>query len=109
MKIQPSHAGRVFLSVVLLSVASSSRALAQSIMDASRVEFSPSADHSTLNEYGTPLVTGYTMTIYAAGGDDPVQIVDLGKPSPDEDGIIRLDLATLLETPLPPGVSYEAL
>lgn len=83
--------------------------MAQSIMDAGRVEFTPSADHSSVDANGTALVSGYTMSIYIAGGATPVQSLNLGKPTPGTDGFIRVDFSALLTSPLAAGVSYEAL
>ena len=100
---------RALLLCFLFLIAGSANGLAQSILDANRVEFNPSADHSTLDANGNALVTGYSMTIYTAGGTTPVQTLDLGKPSPGTDGFIRVDFSTLLTSPLAGGVSYEAL
>lgn len=95
--------------MIWFTAISSASALAQSILDANRVEFNPSVDHATLDANGSPIVTGYTMTIYTAGGTTAVQTLNLGKPSPGADGFIRLDFSTLLASPLAGGVSYEAL
>jgi len=109
MLLRFSTAHRVLFVSTLFAVLGSAPVLAQSIMDASTVEFNPSADHSTLDSNGNALVTGYTMTIYSAGGTTVVRTVNLGKPSPGADGFIRLDFSTLLTTPLATGISYEAL
>ena len=82
---------------------------AQSIFDAQRVEFTPSANNNTLGADGTPLVSNYTLTIYVAGGSTPFATADLGKPAPDSDGMMRVDFSTLVSTPLQLGVSYEAV
>ncbi len=55
-----------------------------------------------------PLLSRYSMAIYPAGGATPLETVDLGKPSPDPDGFIRVNFAVLLTIPLTPGQSYEA-
>ncbi len=109
MLFRTSTVARVLLLVMVCSFVSAANVLAQSITDANRVEFNPSPDHSTLDANGNPIVTGYSMTIYTAGGTTPVQTLNLGKPSPGTDGFIRLDFSTLLTSPLATGVSYEAL
>jgi hypothetical protein len=95
--------------VLAACLASASAAAAQTITDARRVEFSPSTDHSVVDANGTQLLTGYSLKIFAAGGTSPLQTVDLGKPAPGTDGLIRLDFVALLPTALTPGVLYESL
>lgn len=109
MMISTSTIRRVVALMLLIPAIGAMNARAQSITDANRVEFNPSADHSTLDANGNAIVTGYTMTIYTAGGTTAVRTLDLGKPSPGTDGFIRLDFSTLLSSPLTAGVSYEAL
>jgi len=84
-------------------------AAAQSIVDAQRVEFTPSPDNSALDGNGAAIVTGYTMEIFLAGDTVVQQTVNLGKPALDTDGMIRLNYVSLLATPLTPGVVYEAV
>jgi hypothetical protein len=91
---------------LLLAAAGTVRA--QSILDADRVEFLPSADDGVVDASGVPLVQSYSMDIFLAGGQTPVETVDLGKPQPDSDGYIRVNFVNLLSTPLSTGVSYEA-
>src|SRR5689334_19811161 len=95
------------LACVFLTIAfSASTALAQSITDPQRVEFTPSADHNAVDSSGTPLVQSYTLQIYISGGA-LTQTVGLGKPAPDPDGYIRVNFVSLLTTPLTGGVTYE--
>ena len=83
---------------------------AQSITDARRVEFTPSADHNAVDQAtGQPLVTKYTVDVYVAGGATVVSNADLGKPTPQTDGMIRVDFVALLTTALTPGVVYESI
>ena len=71
---------------------------AQSITDARRVEFTPSADHNAVDPTsGVALVTKYTLDVYVAGGATPVSNADLGKPAPQSDGMHRDDCANVLE------------
>jgi Putative binding domain, N-terminal len=80
---------------------------AQTIVDATRVEFTPSADHNSVETDGTPIVSTYSLRLFVAGGVTPVETVDLGKPAPDPDGFIRVDFVALLVTPPTPGILYE--
>jgi hypothetical protein len=95
--------------VLLLIACGTVSATAQSIVDARRIEFTPSPDHSVLDANGVALVTNYSLQVFVAGGTTAAQTVSLGKPAPDPDGMIRLDFVALLPTPLTPGVVYEAL
>src|SRR5262245_53219399 len=100
---------RVLITVAVL-LALAPAASAQSITDARRVEFTPSADHNATDpSSGVALLTNYAMDVYVAGGSTVVSSADLGKPAPGTDGMIRLDFVALLTTPLTPGVVYEAI
>ena len=102
---------KVSLGVVLLAIvlAAAAPVNAQSIVDAGRVEFTPSADHNVIDsESGAARVQSYSLDIFVAGGASPVRTVSLGKPAPESDGMIRLSFLPLLSTPLTPGVIYEA-
>jgi hypothetical protein len=83
---------------------------AQSITDAGRVEFTPSPDHSAVDQTsGLALVNTYTLDVFIAGGTVSQQMANLGKPALDTDGMIRVDFVSLLTTALVPGVIYEAV
>jgi hypothetical protein len=83
---------------------------AQTITDARRVEFTPSADHSAVDpSTGVQLVTNYTLDVYVAGDTTSLQTANLGKPIPDADGMIRVDFVALLSTALTPGTIYETV
>ncbi len=82
---------------------------AQSIIDARRVEFIPSAEHALLDASGAPLLQRYTLGVFVVGAALPLATADLGKPDPDTDGLIRLDFVSRLSAPLLPGVTYEAV
>lgn len=84
-------------------------ARAQSILDARRVEFTPSADHAVVDASGAAVVESYKLDVLISGAAVLVQSVYIGKPSPDPDGMIRLDFVSLLASPLTAGVSYEAV
>ena len=53
------------------------------------------------------MVTRYEFLLYALGSSTPLRTVDLGKPTPDAAGTIRIALNTIL-IPMPAGgVEYE--
>lgn len=104
-----AHCVRCGSITILLALSLASNVSAQSIIDARRVEFTPSADHSTVDASGVALVDRYSLDVFVAGGTTPVQTADLGKPAADADGMIRVDFVALLPSPLTAGVVYEAL
>lgn len=106
---RPSHHLRSVSLAILVAVLCPIAAAAQSIVDASRAEFTPSPDHSALDAGGTAIVASYSLPIFVAGGATAVQTVSLGKPAPDPDGMIRVDFVSLLTSPLTPGVVYEMI
>ncbi|MGH9372544.1 MAG: BACON domain-containing protein [Vicinamibacterales bacterium] len=95
--------GAVLAAASLLPTSSA----AQAVVDAGRVEFTPSADHNRTSG-GVSIVTLYRLQIFAVGSTQITRTVDLGKPSPEGDGFIRLDFVRLLSTPLTPGQQYQA-
>ena len=101
--------GRTACVALALFVFSASAVFAQAIVDARRIEFTPSADHNAIDPDGTILVTSYSLQVVLAGTTTVVQTVNLGKPTPETDGMIRLDFVALLPAALVPGVGYEAL
>jgi hypothetical protein len=88
-------------------LACASLAGAQPLSDPNFLEFTASADHDALDSSGQPLVIRYDLLLYVVGSATPIQVVSLGKPTPDPAGTIRLPLNTIL-TPLPAGgLTYE--
>ena len=104
-----AHSVRCGSITLLLALSLAPGVSAQSIIDARRVEFTPSADHSAVETSGAAIVDRYSLEVYVAGGAVAVQTVNLGKPAADADGMIRVDFVALLASPLTPGVLYEAL
>lgn len=82
---------------------------AQSIVDGHRVEFLPSTDNNTVGTDGTPIVQSYALSVYVSGASTAFATANLGKPTPDTDGYMRVDFSTLLSTPLQVGTIYEAV
>jgi hypothetical protein len=83
-------------------------ALAQTTLDATTAEFAASADHSALSADGNPRVTSYRLEIFPAGSTTPAFSLQLGKPAPDGQGLIRVAFAPLLPAPLVGGTIYQA-
>jgi hypothetical protein len=101
---------RYGVAVLTLVLSIAPTVAAQSITDARRVEFTPSTDHNTVDPTsGIALVTNYTLDVFISGSSVAQQTANLGKPTPDVDGMIRLDFVALLPTPLTLGVVYEAV
>src|SRR5262245_13386538 len=82
------------------------RANAQ-ITDPRVVEFQPSADHDR-TENGRSMVDRYTLEFLIAGAVGVLQSINLGKPAPEQDGVIRVNFSSLLGTWPTAGVTYEA-
>jgi hypothetical protein len=78
------------------------------VRDARYVEFRASPDHADVAQDGAPLVRGYVLEIFPAGASTAVQTIDLGKPSPSPEGVIRIALSSLPVGALAPGATYEA-
>lgn len=72
------------------------------------VAFVPSPQHSATLPTGQPVVSRYYLMFYQAGTAQPLLSVDLGKPSPQADGVIRVDFTTLIASWPLPGVQSEA-
>ncbi len=72
------------------------------------VEFSPSTDDGALTADGQPMVTRYDLQIFLVGAAQPMSTTSLGKPSPDPDGVVRVNFTALLVAwPLATG-TYQA-
>src|SRR5919201_1276100 len=93
----------VAAALVLPGVAS-----AQQVIDPTRAEFNPSADHNTVLPDGSAAVQSYRLDLFLVGASAPFQSVSLGKPNPDPDGIIRVDLTSIFAGWPIPGTNYTA-
>ena len=99
--------GAAIAASIVTALSSSVPAAAQTLVDAGRVEFSPSADHDA-TAGGVAVLTSYELQIVAADTGQTVRSISLGKPSPQSDGFIRLDFLRLLPAPLAPAIDYQA-
>ncbi|MGE3842632.1 MAG: hypothetical protein AB7I50_13685 [Vicinamibacterales bacterium] len=81
---------------------------AQTVDEPRTLQFQPSEDHNSVLVDGRPAVTSYVIEIYSAGAFLPAYAIDLGKPAPGADGLIRYDVtATIGNWPVTTGL-YEA-
>src|SRR5688572_24320720 len=100
---------RVALAVFTIGVlAAPASAQTPAVIDPRIVEFDPSPDHSATGSNGLPVLTRYDLELYLLGGTQPVQVANLGKPTPQTDGKIRVDFSTLLNPWPAAGTVYEA-
>jgi len=97
------------LAAVGIVLAGATGALAQSpVLNPTTVEFDPSTDHSAVGGDGQPLVQRYELRMYLVGETSAQVTTDLGKPSPEGDGKIRVNFAALTAPWPPPDGTYEA-
>lgn len=84
-------------------------ASAQIVTNPTKVEFTKSADHDVMLDTYTPAVMEYVMMVYAPGADQPTVTFPLGKPTPDEAGIIQVSFDQQMITwPISTTVTYYA-
>jgi hypothetical protein len=76
-------------------------------MNPNVVTFIPSANHHSIGAGGRPMVTGYALHIHRLGATAAETVVDLGKPAPDADGYIRVNLGSRLAGLTSAGVPFE--
>jgi hypothetical protein len=96
---------RRFALLVIIAAAPSS--LAAQTIDPRTVEFTASPDHDRVVD-GVPIVTAYSLQFFVVGTAIPLQTIDLGKPSPASDGVIRFTFESLLGSWPVAGAIYEA-
>jgi hypothetical protein len=103
-------AGAAFVSSIVLTLVLAqglaTSALAQTTLDPRVVEFRPSLQHSVLLPDGQPAVSRYDMSIYVAGSSQAVQVLSLGKPNPEGDGLSRVSLVGRYSGSIVPGITY---
>lgn len=105
MRIHRFRPSLVF-AFVFAFVASLPSTTAAQTVNPTVAEFAPSADHHRIALDGQAWLTRYELGFYQTGASSPFQVVSLGKPAPQADGFIRVNLSTMA---LPsPGIVYEA-
>ncbi len=95
----------LFFALLLLLVAFPSPVAAQT--DPRIVEFEPSPDHFRMID-DVPMIERYSLQFYAAGSQALLQSIDMGKPNPEPDGMIRFNFSAALSGWAVQGVQYEA-
>ncbi len=78
---------RAMFVLLVVMVATPAVAVAQPVLNPTKAEFVKSADHDA-DFGGVPLVTRYELRHYVLGATTPVSVYDLGKPTPDANGLI---------------------
>lgn len=89
--------------VVLGLLLSAGIASAQTVLNPTKVEFAPSADHDIVIG-GTAIVERYEVRHFIVGASSPVQVENLGKPAP-ANGIITASITAL---PFSTSLQYVA-
>jgi hypothetical protein len=99
----PSTRQLCSLLVAIAALTAAPPVAAQVTVDPRTAEFNPSPDHANAT-----LVARYELEFYFQGASQPFQTANLGKPAPQGDGKIRVDLLTVLGAFPPAGAVYEA-
>jgi hypothetical protein len=106
VRTKGDHSCSILLALLWL-VCSPSVGYTQLELDPLIAEFDPSADHSAVfAPGGEPVVERYELELYQAGAETPFDTWNLGKPTPEADGRIRVDLPSSLPAWPPAAVSY---
>ena len=92
----------LFTAVWLLAFAVA--AAAQTVINPTRVEFAPSADHGVTLPDGTVMVERYELRHFIVGATSPVQVESLGKPAP-ANGVCSAPITSL---PFSTSLQYVA-
>ncbi len=72
------------------------------------IEFLPSPEHALILTSGAPAVSRYDLVFYQQGATDGFMVTNLGKPAPQADGLIRVDMSLLLASWPLPNTACEA-
>jgi hypothetical protein len=103
----PHRSLPLILAALALLVVHASPSVAQTD-NPNIVAFVPSPHHSSTLSTGQPTVSRYDLTFYRAGTTETILSVDLGKPAPQADGLIRVDYASRIASWPLPGIQSEA-
>jgi len=109
VSIHAAHVCRLAVLALLVAAAMTAPAAAQTsvVANPTSVQFTPSADHATTLS-SVALVESYVLRFYQVGTTQPFHEIGLGKPAPDGDGEIRVDLSGAVSSWPSPGGTYEA-
>jgi len=98
----------IALLAAVLPAAFASPLLAQAVSDPRVAEFDPSPDHWAVLDSGQPAVLRYELEMYLLGAASPLLTVNMGKPSPAQDGKIRYDFTAAVAGLTWPAGQLEA-
>src|SRR5574343_691845 len=80
--------------VAVMTLLAVPAAMAQPVPNPTTAEFVKSSDHDAM--FGdVPLVTRYELRHHVLGATTPVSVYDLGKPTPDANGLITVPFPPL--------------
>ena len=108
MNSRPRRSPSAAALTIAIALSGAAPALSQTVVDPTTAEFQPSPDHDVTTPDGTAWVTSYLLQIFPSGSSTPAYSIDMGKPAPGTDGVIRFEFASRLTTPLVPGIVYQA-
>ena len=97
----------LFFSIAFVALVCVSSSVSAQTVSPQSVEFDPSADHNT-SVNGVSVVDRYELRFYGLGGSVALQVIDIGKPAPASDGVIRYNFSSRLGTWMVNGITYEA-
>ncbi len=95
------------LGVALCLFLWAASAHAQVAVNPQILDFVVSPDHSAVLPNGLPVVNHYEMQFFLPGSTSPVQIYDIAKPTPDQFGVVVIDILSYFRT-YQPGTTYVA-
>jgi hypothetical protein len=90
-----SFLGASGLAAALALIGGVDSARAQVVTNPRVIEFEASADHSVRFDDGREKVDRYEVEFYDRGAAEPFQVVNVGKPPPGSDGMVRLPLGSI--------------
>ena len=97
----------LFFSIAFVALVCVSASVSAQTVSPQSVEFDPSPDHNT-SVNGASVVDRYELRFYGLGGSVALQVIDIGKPAPASDGVIRYNFSSRLGTWMVNGITYEA-
>ena len=100
----------VLIFVFLATFTTSTRVWAEeTLINPGAVEFVASADHNAKLASGAAVVTQYVLEVYVVGASAPFHSVNMGKPNPDSNGVVRYSFSSSVSGwPLPGGLRGQS-
>ena len=99
----------VLIVVFLATFTTSTRVWAEeTLINPGAVEFVASADHNAKLASGAAVVAQYVLEVYVVGASAPFHSVNMGKPNPDSNGVVRYSFSSSVSGWPLPGGTYEA-